>query len=108
MGCEGFFYVQATLTALMERLAGDHPHHTLHCLMALKNGNRGRDGRRVDEVTHATRDALVHSIDFDKVAAAQNVLNNVARKPALCAITPHVCKTVAQLEALKCNRAVGH
>lgn len=53
--------------------------------MALKNGNRGRDGRRVDAAARATRDALVHSIDFDKVAAAENVLNNVARKPALCA-----------------------
>ncbi|BDA48015.1 Serine-protein kinase ATM [Coccomyxa sp. Obi] len=80
----------ATLTALMERLASDHPHHTLHCLMALKNGNRGRDGRRVDATARASRDALVHSIDFDKVAAAENVLNNVARKPALKEIVAQV------------------
>lgn len=70
--------MQDTLAKLMERLAAEHPHHTLHCLMALKNGNRGRDGRPT--AARASRDALVHSVDFDKVAAAEAVLDNVARK----------------------------
>lgn len=89
----------------MERLTSDHPHHTLHCLMTLKNGNRGRDGRRVDAAARAARDALVHSIDFDKVGAAERVLNNVARKPALCAITSHLYKKI--LITLKFSNASG-
>lgn len=76
--------VQATLAVLMQRLASEHPHHTLHCLLALKNGNCGRDGRRADAPGRTSRDALVHSVDFDKVAAAEDVLNAVAKKPALC------------------------
>lgn len=76
---------QATLAVLMQRLASEHPHHTLHCLLALKNGNCGRDGRRADAPGRTSRDALVHSVDFDKVAAAEDVLNAVAKKPTLCA-----------------------
>lgn len=50
--------LQDTLAGLMERLAVDHPHHTLYQLMALANGNRGRDGRRVGDA--AAVSALRH------------------------------------------------
>lgn len=66
---------------LMERLAEQHPHHVLHHLMALKNGNCGRDGNRVSQDA-AQRGAMVHFVDFDKLWAADAVLNS------LCAHRP--------------------
>ena len=36
---------QAHLTALLVRLGTEHPHHTLYQVFALKNGNRGKDGK---------------------------------------------------------------
>ena len=69
---------QATLSGLVERLACDHPHHVVYTLLALKNGNRGRDGK----VTGASpgSDALHYNVDLDKVAAAQEVLQRTSAR----------------------------
>ena len=67
----------------MERLARDHPHHVVHTVLALKNGDRGRDGRAGGR--GASADALQHNADLDKVAAAQDVLQRTSAQPALYA-----------------------
>lgn len=72
---------QATLSGLVERLAREHPHHVVHTLLALKNGNRGRDGK-VTSATVAT-DALQYNADLDKVAAAQEVLQRTSAHKGL-------------------------
>lgn len=65
----------------MERLAKDHPHHVVYTLLALKNGNRGRDGKVTNASTSS--DALQYNVDLDKVAAAEEVLQRVSAQPTL-------------------------
>ena len=77
--------VQATLSSLVERLARDHPHHVVHTVLALKNGDRGRDGR-AGPGRGASAEALQHNADLDKVAAAQDVLQRTSAQPALYAL----------------------
>ena len=66
--------------ALLQRLAVDHPHHTLYQLFALKNGNRAKDGKAV-QAGDAVGGMTV-AVDHDKVAAAHHLLNLVAADPA--------------------------
>lgn len=84
---------QATLATLVVRMGTDHPHHTLPQLLALKNGNRGRDGRAADA---ASLGALSSKVDLDKVAAATEVL------AAIAASSPAAAETVRQV-----GRGVG-
>ena len=65
----------------MERLACDHPHHVVYTLLALKNGNRGRDGKVT--LAAASQDALHYNVDLDKVAAAQEVLQRTSAQEHL-------------------------
>jgi hypothetical protein len=77
--------LQEAVARWMERLAAEHPHHTLHHLMALKKGNRGKDGIAVDPAAAENlQEAMVHSVDFDKLWAADMVLRQ------LCARQPHM------------------
>ena len=82
--------VQATLQSLLERLAVDHPHHSLYQLFALKNGNRGKDGR-VAQAGDVVGGMAV-TVDYDKVAAAQDLITAVGANPARSA-TAHCCNT---------------
>jgi hypothetical protein len=50
-------------------------------LLALKNGNRCRDGKVASAGT--SPDALQYKVDLDKVAAAREVLQRVSAQPAL-------------------------
>ena len=65
----------------MERLACDHPHHVVYTLLALKNGNCGRDGKVT--AASASQDALHYNVDLDKVAAAQEVLQRTSDREHL-------------------------
>ena len=82
--------MQATLQSLLERLAVDHPHHSLYQLFALKNGNRGKDGRAAQAGDIVGGMAV--SVDHDKVAAAHHLITAVAAKPARSAFA-HYCNT---------------
>ena len=57
-------------------MACEHPHHVVFTLLALKNGNCGRDGRVT--AASAGSDALHYNVDLDKVAAAQEVLQRAS------------------------------
>lgn len=81
--------VQATLQSLLERLAVDHPHHSLYQLFALKNGNRGKDGKAAQ--AGDVVGGMAVTVDHDKVAAAQDLITAVAAKPARSAFA-HCCK----------------
>lgn len=59
----------------MLRLAKDHPYHTLYQLFALKNGDRGRDGKRIPAGGGGYMAGTTQAIDFDKVAAADSILS---------------------------------
>ena len=72
--------MQATLQKLLQRLAVDHPHHTLYQLFALKNGNRSKDGR-VAQAGDVVGGMTV-TVDHDKVAAAHDLLVVIAANPA--------------------------
>lgn len=65
----------------MERLARDHPFHTLYQLFALKNGNRGRDGQVMTSAGNVGG-GMAHTADMDKVAAAEDILKRVSADPA--------------------------
>ena len=54
----------------------DHPHHTLYQLFALKNGDRGRDGKSI--LAGNVVGGMSVTVDIDKVAAASEVLASVA------------------------------
>lgn len=53
----------------------------VYTLLALKNGNRGRDGKVTNANTSS--DALQYNVDLEKVAAAEEVLQRVSAQPAL-------------------------
>ena len=72
--------MQATLQALLLRLAVDHPFHTLYQIFALKNGNRGKDGREIQ--AGDVHGVMSITVDRDKVAAATNLLRTVASNPS--------------------------
>jgi hypothetical protein len=55
---------QAILASLLVRLAVDHPHHTLYQVFALKNGNRGRDGK---PEAGGVGGGMSYTVDLDKV-----------------------------------------
>ncbi|KAK9814933.1 hypothetical protein WJX73_002395 [Symbiochloris irregularis] len=63
---------QIVLRKLLERLAKDHPYHTLCQLLALAHGDVNKVGKRSSGSMNA---------DPDKVAAAQAVLQQVAQHP---------------------------
>ena len=67
---------QGILKALLERLAIDHPHHTISQLLALSHGDLGKNGKpgHVDA-------AVQHRVDFDKVSAAKTLLERIAQNP---------------------------
>eukprot|EP00884_Botryococcus_braunii_P019002 jgi/Botrbrau1/5786/Bobra.0155s0009.1 len=65
---------QDLLAELMLRLAKEHPYHTLYQLFALKNGDRGRDGKRVPAGGSGPMAGTTQTIDYDKVAAADSIL----------------------------------
>ncbi|KAK9806879.1 hypothetical protein WJX72_005975 [[Myrmecia] bisecta] len=71
---------QGTVAALLERLAREHPYHTLYQLYALKNGNRGRDGQVTGQQGNVGG-GMAHSADMDKVAAARAILDRLAADP---------------------------
>jgi hypothetical protein len=68
---------QALLADLLVRMATEHPHHALYQLLALRAG--GRAGRASGAA--APREALVHTVDLDKVAAATAAINAVKAAP---------------------------
>lgn len=78
LGC-----AQATLADLLVRMACEHPHHALYQLFALRAGGRGRGGAAPGQA--AAREALVHTVDLDKVAAAAAAIERVAADPRRCA-----------------------
>lgn len=84
------YVVQATLQSLLERLAVDHPHHSLYQLFALKNGNRGKDGKAAQ--AGDVVGGMAVTVDHDKVAAAHDLIAAVAAKPARSALA-HCCTT---------------
>lgn len=86
------YVVQATLQSLLERLAVDHPHHSLYQLFALKNGNRGKDGKAVQ--AGDVVGGMAVTVDHDKVAAAQELLTVVGANPARSALT-HCCHSTS-------------
>lgn len=57
-------------------MATEHPHHALFQLFALRSGGRGRSGAAAP-----AREALVHTVDHDKVAAAAAAIERVAADP---------------------------
>lgn len=78
--CVGVSAAQVTLQRLLQRLALEHPHHTLYQLFALKNGNRGKDGRAVQ--AGDVVGGMAVTVDHDKVAAAQDLISIVSSNPA--------------------------
>ena len=74
------YVVQATLQSLLERLAVEHPHHSLYQLFALKNGNRGKDGKAAQ--AGDVVGGMAVTVDHDKVAAAHHLIAVVAANPA--------------------------
>ena len=67
---------QATLADLLVRMAAEHPHHALYQLFALRAGGRGRGAAAAGAAP--AREALVHTVDHDKVAAAAAAIERVA------------------------------
>lgn len=80
--------VQATLQSLLERLAVEHPHHSLYQLFALKNGNRGKDGKAAQ--AGDVVGGMAVTVDHDKVAAAHDLIAVVAANPARLEVA-HCC-----------------
>lgn len=66
----------------------DHPHHSLYQLFALKNGNRGKDGKAAQ--AGDVVGGMAVTVDHDKVAAAQDLIAAVGAKPARSALA-HCC-----------------
>ena len=86
---------QSTLQHLLVRLGKEHPFQSLLSIVALKNGNRGADGRVV--TPGAGGGDLAYIADEEKVVAAGNVLRAVAATDA------RMKEIVRQLEiALEC------
>lgn len=56
------FYMQSSLSRLLLRVAVDHPHHSLYQLLALKNGNRDRNGKVIAGAA-TSAGAMSHSVD---------------------------------------------
>jgi serine-protein kinase ATM len=67
---------QSILHRMLERLGKEHPFHTLLHIFALKNGNRGSDGKVVQGGVGGGE--LTYVADQDKVTAAGSVLQNIA------------------------------
>ncbi len=67
---------QSILHRMLERLGREHPFHMLLQIYALKNGNRGADGKVVQGGVGGGE--LTYVADQDKVAAAGSVLQNIA------------------------------
>ena len=68
---------QSILHRMLERLGREHPFHTLLQLFALKNGNRGSNGKVVQQDGVGGAE-LTYIADGDKVLAAGSVLQRVA------------------------------
>ncbi len=67
---------QSILHRMLERLGREHPFHTLLQIYALKNGNRGSDGKVVQGGVGGGE--LTYVADQDKVIAAGAVLETIA------------------------------
>ena len=63
----------------MVKLGSDHPYHVLYQLFALKNGNRGKDGRVSSQVQ--AHGGMQQTVDVDKIQAAAAVIERIARHP---------------------------
>ena len=70
-------YFQRNLQTLLVRLGKEHPFHSLLQFFALKNGNRGGDGKVVSPGGSGGGD-MAYVADEEKVAAAGVVLRAVA------------------------------
>lgn len=97
----GSLAMQATLQALLQRLAIDHPFHSLYQIFALKNGNRGKDGQKIQ--AGDVYGGMSISVDRDKVAAATQLLRAVASHPSRSllptrpCIATFICVTAVQI-----------
>lgn len=69
-----------------------HPHHTLYQLFALKNGNRGKDGK-VAQAGDVVGGMAV-TVDHDKVAAAHHLITTLASNPARSDLLHHSYETI--------------
>lgn len=67
--------LQATLQAMLRRMAVEHPYHVLYHLFALANGDCGDDGKKISSTT--SKAAMELNIDHEKVAAAKCVIESV-------------------------------
>ena len=76
---------QGVLSALLVRLGQEHPHHVLAHVLALRNGDRGKDGRHVRPGS-ARQDVMKHHVDYGKLEAAKSVLEHVAADPSRYAV----------------------
>ena len=63
----------------MVKLGRDHPYHVLYQLFALKNGNRGKDGRVSSQVQ--ALGGMQQTVDVDKIQAAAAMIERIARHP---------------------------
>lgn len=71
---------QAALHAQLRRMAVEHPFHVLPCLLALANGNRNAAGQQVTPTVNPDK---MH-VDWDKVNAALQLLQEVREAPGRC------------------------
>ena len=71
------------MVALLERLGRDHPYHTLYHVYGLKYGNRGKDGRVMAPAGNVGG-GMSHTMDLDKVAAADAVLQRIGAHTDRC------------------------
>jgi hypothetical protein len=60
---------QRVICRALERMALDHPYHALHSLIALRNGNLGRNGLPVAGAAAAAAALSRQDFDIDKVRA---------------------------------------
>jgi ataxia telangiectasia mutated family protein len=73
---------QQVLQGLLVRVCCEHPFQSVLKVLALRNGNRGRDGKAVQASAVGT---LTYVADEDKVAAATKVIQKAAAAGPRCA-----------------------
>lgn len=64
---------QATLQDMLVRIGSEHPFHSLLQIFALKNADRGKDGKR-----QSNRGGYAYAADQERVKAAETVLELVS------------------------------
>lgn len=97
-------HIPQTLASILERMALDHPYHTLYSLVALRNGNLGRNGQPVP--TAAVAGALARQeVDMDKVGGWVGVGCGVLCGTVVsCAA---VCCSVPWYAVVSCGMPLG-